>query len=1726
MAPTGPAQQPLGGSTIGMNHSIKYPGAFSGLSISPYGRDVVLAGRAGLAVVDLDHPLSPVRTIPIESAWKISGVAWCPSVAHHGWVATAINQTLLVHDLGSTSSMPMRALRAHPMGITDIAWAPQAPAWIGTASIDPIIKIWDVRRDQKPVWYFSKWEPADKIAFNNVHKHKLASAHRNCIAVWDIRFGSAPLMTLDDAHADDITSISWHPTQENTIVSASQDHTVKRWHVEFSHPTEEYAHQFAHEVAAAEYLPFGEALLVTQRSPDNSMVVIRDDPELTIVHQFAGLTSAVLGSAWRSRCDAHRTRHQLVTWERDQIMRMWAVGDNMVTAAGGAVLACEMPATVPSFVTNFLQPEQLLHLLNQKSLDSDLLLAATSNGGGATTWHELVRTGELSRSRSAGVQSERRVLARAAVAAAAAAMPPRTGTTDEHSSDDDDDDDASHDSGGGRDAAPAAWRKEVESVVCNRYGQSGTAVLRDASAPGRFCRLHIGIPWITNDVVELGVSFPSRYPHAALRIAVDATAAVFGPPTAIADRAAEVADACAEQGVPALDRCLYAMLTVLVAAARTHKAHAEGDRAEDLERMPLPPTPLQAVAKRSRHSSMAARLFGNAPTDVTLSSDGSRSDGDRVDPRFDRDNGSLYSDEIDEAGDEDDEFYALGYDDGAGLFGSDSSQAEGAVEPDDGLRRATHDRNRSRVPFPRLCGAVFGGPGQLVCFFASIYPADKYPGLGGAGQHQAAGRDRSREDMLQQLHQQVKPRMYRKLEYYQGIVQFGSQTSGTYLAYAGTAGPLAIGGGMGDSDDERNERQDVEVPRYYFRQQIMRPAMPGSSELPENPTYFRPSVLARADAGIGNMAMVCSGIGSQAASRHLARQFVLSGRSAEWICYQNARVAAFNNLQHLAHVWSLLACVLSPVSTTSAGEAFEHSMWLAHTPVVHWLRTEMDRYERRGDMQTLALIACVISKAVAEAAASRDRDDGGDANDLPPWMARPAATKVNPLTAAVTAHRASNRNVSFRLPSSSGASLRPPGLQSQPPPPPPPPALPQQPQDQQQQQRLAMAKITPGDDAPHIEASGHGTQLGAGSQSTATPLASGVATRVPPSDSEPDSPELLKELDSDEIKLNELMMAEGVEDTKAPSRVPSPSALEQLSADASYHEGASGRAEADAGAQHRSASDRADERSPAGPDGSENLWRRLRTNVFSRVHTVGGIGTKSPDGSSADVTGASSEPLADLLGTVGRHNSLNHDHATDVRERSATRQPLEEAQMWAALQQPEDGRRGRRGMAGHLEGNEQAYMRVKKEYARPHTRMVIREMSASMEMWAQAPHHDNWKLLYARILFRWDMDVKAVEVLKCMQDSRFHEMYYEMYCQPSMPRHDNLPRVGNPVLAMKRRGRKRAPGSAVRGGDGDAKIRRRQLGRQQQKQQLGPDEGPSSAVQQIDGKRRSNSSGDDGVGEIETGAPWLSCSWCHEYVHGRALICHACGHGGHQEHMLRWFRIVRKHLMRIGLTPAQYVQCTSVGSASTASLHRDSTGHMDGEPSTLTSAVPSVVTAGDLVRSFANSPAMAPESMPGSSSERLSMLPESLMAEVHTDDADNIRNGLHIRMHGPSSLSRQLSQESQRPELCDSSDNDSDNESNDSLNAKASRMSIVTEFEQAFLPESYGWESSDIDSDDHMRPTQGVMLRRELRAVRDTDQELIDCEHDDAARIMQKGIPTCPTGCGCNCLYESYRLIF
>ncbi|KAJ2554452.1 hypothetical protein EV175_002578 [Coemansia sp. RSA 1933] len=1287
-------------STIGTDYSVGYPCGFTALSISPYGRDVVLAGREGLAVIDLEFPLAPPRTVVMSSLWKIANVAWCPSTAHHGWVGTAVNQTLVIHDLAHSTEKPMRVMKAHPMAITDIAWVPRIPSWIGTASIDPVIKIWDARRDQKPVWYYSEWEPADLLAFNNVHMHKLASVHRTKVALWDIRFGSSPLMTMDEAHVDNITSIAWHPTREDTLVSASQDGTVKRWSVDQNSPVEEYCHSFPYEVLGVSYVPFGEGLLVTQRSPDNRVAIVRDDAHTggMPTHEFVGHTGAVHGTAWRSYSEGPEgssscTDHQLVTWGQDRVLRLWAVDDHVIESVGGKLgtavrdQAAESMddnklgagvrnryKAVPSFATNYLGPDRILHMVRQKTLPDELLAAAAvsddmRNSSGA----QLVVSPDALTSGRGGRRGGEHM--------------------DERSSDDDE---------YGREHGAAqydGWEEEVAAIADGKYRASRTVVVKETSASERQCRLLVGIPWLTRDTLVLRVSFPLHYPAFPADYIFETASngsTAYGQLESVHERLMDSAESYAIRDAGSLDHCLHLLLMHLVQAVRLRSPYTRNRhlRMEDIDRLPPPPPPppplpMTHVRRRrlSRRHVMAdgtRRWSGSSlgPGDRHWATASAWSeDGMSLDSRGSRSAEAEEDDVGNNAGEYDDEMYSGEEEtNDDGLFADYrrlGAPAAATAEGLDGLSKTlrhanARDRLDSSTPFPRLCGGTFSGAGVLVCFFASIYTRDTYPG--------DDAWDRNRREMDQQLRALSKPRGLDKLSYYTRMVRFGLEHRGTYLP----------------PDDGSTTARDEDAPRYYFRPNAAgRAASPGSGD---GAAFFSQATRSETASGVGNSVVMCAAPEDRTASAELARQLVVEGPTPAWVCGHNAAVYALAGDDRMAAVWALVACLVDQ-------NQYRRDQWAAHRPVLTWLATVMMRLERRGEAQTLALLACVVGPVVVDESASM----------------------------------ASAEEESY---AAHGGGI----------------------------ERMVLDE--------EEEVAMHGDA---------------VLPRIE---------------DSGEI---ERMMAEGMYGD-----------AESLSATPATSTPASPGPRSSAPTTAVSPTENSD-------DG--NIWRRLRSNVLGRVQPPTKQAAETSDAATSAATASAS---ADT-------NTKATAAAVPTRPR---RRPIDTAA----------GLLGGTG-AAHAQAS---YERSKRLFERRHTRMVMhrdQQPTIPADVRLQAAYLDHWKLVYARVLYRWGMDAKAAEVVGCVVDPALRKLLRNMYSQP----------------------------------------------------------GPSPVV-----RRR------------------LACAWCGEIVRGRALVCHACGHGGHKAHMLKWFGSAQARLAQLvdhqpaDASPSPCVHSVLLPHGALDSDSSDSDGDSDG----------------------------------------------------------------------------------------------------------------------------------------------------------------------------------------------------
>lgn len=76
------------------------------MSLSPANRDVVLAARKGLYIVDLESPFAPPRFLAQLSSWEAADVQWSPHPARSHWVASTSNDRLLIWNLDRPEGAP------------------------------------------------------------------------------------------------------------------------------------------------------------------------------------------------------------------------------------------------------------------------------------------------------------------------------------------------------------------------------------------------------------------------------------------------------------------------------------------------------------------------------------------------------------------------------------------------------------------------------------------------------------------------------------------------------------------------------------------------------------------------------------------------------------------------------------------------------------------------------------------------------------------------------------------------------------------------------------------------------------------------------------------------------------------------------------------------------------------------------------------------------------------------------------------------------------------------------------------------------------------------------------------------------------------------------------------------------------------------------------------------------------------------------------------------------------------------------------------------------------------------------------------------------------------------------------------------------------------------------------------------------------------------------------
>lgn len=302
-------------------------------------------------IIDLDSPYAPPRYIQHETPSEVADVQWSPFASRDHWVISTSNQVALLWNLHAFTAETaidhvLHGREGHNRAITDINFSAHDPDMVATCGVDSFVFTWDLRQSQRPAQRYADWEAgAQQVKFNRKDAHVLASAHNSRLHVWDDRKGAKPLYTIE-AHQTKIYGIDWNRTDSMSILTCSLDKTIKLWNLADADLKPHRIMRVDYPVWRARHTPFGLGIIAMPHRDDHSVHLydrrtyrISDrDSAVQPTHRFFGHQSNVREFLWRPRGLVEDGRDhrdfQLVTWGNDQRLLLHRVTEDMLSKVG------------------------------------------------------------------------------------------------------------------------------------------------------------------------------------------------------------------------------------------------------------------------------------------------------------------------------------------------------------------------------------------------------------------------------------------------------------------------------------------------------------------------------------------------------------------------------------------------------------------------------------------------------------------------------------------------------------------------------------------------------------------------------------------------------------------------------------------------------------------------------------------------------------------------------------------------------------------------------------------------------------------------------------------------------------------------------------------------------------------------------------------------------------------------------------------------------------------------------------------------------------------------------------------------------------------------------------------------------------------------------------------------------------------------------------------------
>ncbi|KAF2847773.1 hypothetical protein T440DRAFT_402897 [Plenodomus tracheiphilus IPT5] len=341
-------------STFDRSLSIAVNDEIGSASISPAGRDVVLASKNGLRIIDLDNPYSLPLYIPSQSSWDVADVQWSPFAARAEWIASTRNQLALIYNLAmpyNNKKAPIEyTLRAHERAITDINFSAHHPDLLATCGVDSFVFVHDLRSSRAPLKLADFTAGATQVKWNRQDDKIIASAHDKYLHIWDIRKGATPLSTIA-AHSTKIYGIDWNRNDANKIMTCSLDMTIKLWNnvgITANIDTPRRVINTHYPVWRARHTPFPAGILAMPQRGNSSLWLykhVNDSDPSTFVNQpayaFEGHEpdAQVREFLWRTRgptdSGLDNRDFQLVSWGTDKHLHLHRISADLLQNSVG-----------------------------------------------------------------------------------------------------------------------------------------------------------------------------------------------------------------------------------------------------------------------------------------------------------------------------------------------------------------------------------------------------------------------------------------------------------------------------------------------------------------------------------------------------------------------------------------------------------------------------------------------------------------------------------------------------------------------------------------------------------------------------------------------------------------------------------------------------------------------------------------------------------------------------------------------------------------------------------------------------------------------------------------------------------------------------------------------------------------------------------------------------------------------------------------------------------------------------------------------------------------------------------------------------------------------------------------------------------------------------------------------------------------------------------------------